>query len=169
MKNTAAVDSEVTDFEDEDSMQGKYLTFRLAREDYGIEIRHVTEIIGIQKITELPDMPDYIKGVVNLRGKVIPVMDVRSRFNLPPRAYDPRTCIVVVNIDNTTTGLVVDEVSEVVDIPALQVEPAPRAGRGNGQGYIQGMGKIGSGVKILLAVERLLFDNDVHLGETAAA
>lgn len=114
-------------------------------------------------------MPDYIKGVVNLRGKVIPVMDVRRRFNLPPRDYDPRTCIVVVNINETTTGLVVDEVSEVVDIPALQVEPAPRASRGNGHGYIQGMGKIGSGVKILLAVERLLFDNDFNLAATAAS
>lgn len=169
MKNSALADNEVSDFENEDSLQGKYLTFHLAKEDYGIEIRHVTEIIGIQKITEVPDMPAYIKGVVNLRGKVIPVMDVRSRFNLPPRAYDPRTCIVVVNINDTTTGLVVDEVSEVVDIPALQVEPAPRAGRGNGQGYIQGMGKIGSGVKILLAVERLLFDNDLNLSASAAS
>jgi len=169
MDQTAWSQQELGGYEDEDAQRGKFLTFHLAKEDYGIEIRHVTEIIGIQKITEVPDMPDYIKGVVNLRGKVIPVMDVRRRFNLPPRDYDPRTCIVVVNINETTTGLVVDEVSEVVDIPALQVEPAPRASRGNGHGYIQGMGKIGSGVKILLAVERLLFDNDFNLAATAAS
>ena len=108
----------------EDTQKDKYLTFHLGSEDYGIEIRHVTEIIGIQKITVIPEMPDYIKGVINLRGKIIPVMDVRIRFRLPERAYDERTCVVVVNIRDAAIGLVVDTVSEVADIPESQIEPA---------------------------------------------
>lgn len=144
--------------EDEDTQKGKFLTFHLANEDYGIEIRYVTEIIGIQKITEVPDMPEFVKGVINLRGKVIPVMDVRMRFLLPPREYNDRTCIVVVNVNGTAVGLVVDEVSEVADIPENQIEPPPRASRTSSSRYIQGMGKIGQDVKILLDVNHLLYD-----------
>ena len=99
--------------EEEDTQQGKYLTFNLAKEDYGIEIKYVTEIIGIQRITEVPDMPDFLKGVINLRGKIIPVMDVRIRFSLPAREYDDRTCIVVVDIEGRAMGLVVDRMNEV--------------------------------------------------------
>ena len=84
---------------DEDTQKDKYLTFHLGNEDYGIEIRQVTEIVGIQKITVMPEMPAYIKGVINLRGKIIPVMDVRIRFHLEPRPYDERTCVIVVNIN----------------------------------------------------------------------
>ncbi|HKL27331.1 MAG TPA: chemotaxis protein CheW, partial [Desulfuromonadales bacterium] len=98
---------------DEDTQKGKYLTFHLGKEDFGIEIRHVTEIIGIQKITEVPDMPDFVRGVINLRGQVIPVMDVRTRFRMQHRDYDERTCIVVVNVAEKTVGLVVDKVNEV--------------------------------------------------------
>src|SRR5689334_21386438 len=96
-KRTAAM--EAAESQDEDTQKDKFLTFHLGDEDYGIEIRHVTEIIGIQKITVIPEMPAYIKGVINLRGKIIPVMDVRLRFKLDARAYDERTCVVVVNID----------------------------------------------------------------------
>ncbi len=156
MEHAALAEREVDGYEYEDTQRGKYLTFHLAKEDYGIEIRHVTEIIGIQRITEVPDMPDFVKGVINLRGKVIPVMDVRSRFHLPAREYDERTCIVVVNIDDKAVGLVVDQVSEVADIPENQIEPPPATGRGNASHYIQGMGKIGEAVKILLDVRRLL-------------
>lgn len=144
----------------EDTQKGKFLTFHLANEDYGIEIRYVTEIIGIQKITEVPDMPDFVRGVINLRGKVIPVMDVRTRFHLPPREYDDRTCIIVVNINEMAVGLVVDKVNEVADIPESQIEPAPRSARGNGR-YIKGMGKIGEEVKILLDVSRLLGESEL--------
>jgi purine-binding chemotaxis protein CheW len=140
---------------EEDTQKGKFLTFHLAKEDYGIEIRHVTEIIGIQKITEVPDMPDYVRGVINLRGKVIPVMDVRTRFRMPPRDYDERTCIVVVNIDEQSVGLVVDQVNEVADIPDDQIEPPPRTRKAESS-YIQGMGKIGAEVKILVNVQKLL-------------
>ena len=141
---------------EEDTQQGKFLTFHLAEVDYGIAIRNVTEIIGIQKITEVPDMPDSIRGVINLRGKVIPVMDVRIRFSLSTREYDERTCIIVVNIDENAVGLVVDQVHEVVDIPAEQIEPAPSTKQGSGSSFIQGMGKIGEEVKILLDVDKLL-------------
>lgn len=143
------------DEENEDTQKGKFLTFGLADEDYGIEIRFVTEIIGIQRITEIPDMPEYLRGVINLRGKVIPVMDVRTRFQMPPRDYDERTCIIVVNLDGPSMGLVVDKVKEVANIPEEQIEPPPRTGRETDH-YIQGSGKTGDGVKILLDVERLL-------------
>jgi len=147
--------------ENEDTQKDKYLTFHLAGEDYGIEIRYVIEIIGIQKITDVPDMPAFIRGVINLRGKVIPVMDIRARFNLPDRDYDDRTCIVVVNVDGTEVGLVVDEVSEVADIPEANVEPPPKTGKAGGSRYIQGMGKISNAVKILLDVRKLLFNEEM--------
>ncbi|WP_321531938.1 chemotaxis protein CheW [uncultured Desulfuromonas sp.] len=146
----------------EDTQEGKYLTFHMGDEDYGIEIRYVTEIIGIQRITEVPDMPSFIKGVINLRGKVIPVMDVRARFNLPPREYDERTCIVVVQLNTTSVGLVVDKVNEVADIPPENIEPPPRSTAGGSSDYIQGMGKMGERVKILLNVGKLLYDNELE-------
>lgn len=158
----SSIDSTFSTLDNEDTQKGKYLTFHLAGEDYGIEIRFVIEIIGIQKITDVPDMPDFIRGVINLRGKVIPVMDVRARFCMQVREYDDRTCIIVVNIDGTEVGLVVDEVSEVADIPAKNVEPPPRTGKSTGSRYIQGMGKIGDEIKILLDVQKLLFDEEMN-------
>ena len=143
----------------------KYLTFHLAGEDYGIEIAFVSEIIGIQRVTEVPEMPEFIKGVINLRGKVIPVMDVRLRFHLEERDYDERTCIVVVYINNTTVGLVVDEVSEVTDIPESDVEPPPQTGKGKSSRYLKGMGKKDEAVKILLDIEKLLHDEELELLE----
>jgi purine-binding chemotaxis protein CheW len=157
-----AVTDNINDFESEDTQEGKYLTFHMAGEDYGIEIRHVTEIIGIQRITEVPDMPAFIKGVVNLRGKVIPVMDVRARFSLPSREYDERTCIIVVNYNDASVGLVVDQVNEVADIPKENIEPPPRSTAGGSSQYIQGMGKIGDQVKILLNVGKLLYDSEIE-------
>lgn len=156
-------------YDDEDTMKDKYLTFHLAGEDYGIEIAFVTEIIGIQKITDVPDMPDFVKGVINLRGKVIPVMDVRLRFRMPGREYDERTCIIVVNIADTSIGLVVDEVREVADIPADQVEAPPRTGgSGASSRFLKGMGKMNDEVKIILDVEQLLFEGELEkLAEVA--
>lgn len=153
--------------EDEDTQKDKYLTFHLAGEDYGIEIAYVTEIIGIQKITEVPDMPVFLKGVINLRGKVIPVMDVRLRFNMEEREYDERTCIVVVDIDSTAVGLVVDEVREVADIPESQVEPPPKTRRGESSRYLKGLGKIGEEVKILLNADKLLYEEELEKIGTA--
>jgi purine-binding chemotaxis protein CheW len=152
----------LTNFDNEDTQKDKYLTFHLAGEDYGMEIRYVNEIIGIQNITDVPDMPDFIRGVINLRGKVIPIMDVRLRFGLDAREYDDRTCIIVANVENTEVGLVVDEVSEVADIPEVNVEPAPRTGKNQETSYIQGMGKINEQVKILLDVHKLLFSGEMQ-------
>jgi purine-binding chemotaxis protein CheW len=148
--------------DNEDTQKDKYLTFHLAGENYGIEICYVIEIIGIQSITEVPDMPTFIRGVINLRGKVIPVMDVRARFRLPARDYDDRTCIIVINVDSTEVGLVVDEVSEVADIPENHVEPAPRTSKNSDNSYIQGMGKMNNRVIILLDVHKLLFSGEMQ-------
>ena len=146
---------------DQDSMEGMYLTFELASEGYGLKIRHVIEIIGIQPITAVPDLPDHVIGVLNLRGKVIPIIDVRKRFGLPHRDYDERTCIVVVNVNDNSVGLVVDKVSEVITIPAKEIEPPPATGRQR-KHFIAGMGKIGQQVKILLDIEALLEDEDLE-------
>ena len=156
LKGTTNEIDDLLDEDDEDTQKDKYLTFTVGKEDYGIEIYFVTEIIGIQKITDVPDMPGYVKGVINLRGKVIPVMDVRLRFNMPERAYDDRTCIVVVNVNGTAVGLVVDTVKEVADIPQNQIELPPEVADVSTQHYIKGLGKIGEDVKILLDVEKLV-------------
>ena len=161
MRSDQEIDDDDLYDDNEDTQKDKYLTFLLAGEDYGIEIAHVTEIIGIQKITEVPDMPDFVKGVINLRGKVIPVMDVRRRFHLDPRSYDDRTCIIVVDIRGSAVGLVVDEVNEVVDIPPQQIEPPPMTSHSSASRFIQGLGKMGEEVKILLTIDRLLFDEEL--------
>jgi purine-binding chemotaxis protein CheW len=148
------------DEDGEDTQEDKYLTFVIGKEDYGIEIRFVTEIIGIQSITKVPDMPSYVKGVINLRGKVIPVMDVRLRFGVEERPYDDRTCIVVININEQPVGLIVDRVLEVLDIPGSEIEPPPRMRKGRGNRFIQGMGKVGDQVKILLDANKLLFNEE---------
>lgn len=144
------------DDEAQDCQKDKHLTFTVGGEDYGIDIYHVTEIIGIQKITDVPDMPACIKGVINLRGRMVPVMDVRLRFGMPARQYDERTCIVVVTVHGASVGLVVDTVKEVADIPESQIEMPPDMARAGSQRYVKGLGKLGSDVKILLDVQRLL-------------
>lgn len=149
------------DEDDEDTQKDKFLTFTVGKEEYGIEISFVTEIIGIQKITDVPDMPGYIKGVINLRGKVIPVMDVRLRFRMPEREYDDRTCTVVVNVNGASVGLVVDTVREVADILENQIELPPEVAESSTQGYIKGLGKVGDEVKILLDVEKLVRKEDL--------
>lgn len=147
--------------EEDNTQKDKFLIFRIAHEGYGIEIIYVTEIIGIQKITTVPDMPDFIRGVINSRGKIIPVMDIRTRFKLNFPEYDDRTCIIVVNINDTSIGLVVDEVSEVVDIPENQIEPAPKSGKKSSY-FVKGIGKVGEDVKILLDVEKLLQNYETY-------
>lgn len=141
---------------DEDTLKDRYLTFRIGKEDYGLEIRYVTEIIVMQRITEVPDTPPHIKGVINLRGMVIPVMDVRQRFHLEPREYDDRTCIVVVDFEGLAVGMIVDVVNEVVDILDSDIDPPPAAHSGIQVNYIMGMGKVGKKVKIILDVEKVL-------------
>ena len=153
--NTEVVDEA---FDAEDTQKDKYLTFRLAEEEYAIEIRFVVEIIGIQRITEVPDSEPFVRGVINLRGKIIPVIDVRLRFNLQERPYDDRTCIIIVEFEDTMVGLIVDEVSEVMDIPAEQVSDPPKTFKGNKGRYIQGLGRVGEEVKMILEIWTLLSD-----------
>ena len=154
--------TDVPEEEREDTQEGKFLTFSIGKEEYGIEIRHVTEIIGIQNITELPDMPTFVRGVINLRGKVIPVLDVRLRFGIEEREYNERTCIVVVNINELAVGLIVDTVSEVLDIPTDQIEPPAKVNKGATSPYIRAFGKVDEDVKILLDTQKLLFEDEIE-------
>ena len=147
--------------EGDDAQKDKFLTFKIAEEEFAIPIGHVIEIVGIQKITEVPDMPDFVKGVINLRGKVIPVMDVRLRFHLPAVEYNDRTCVVVVCVGDVTIGLVVDTVSEVVNIPESNISPPPRFSSATSGRYVSGMGKIGEAVKIIIDAEKLLRDDEL--------
>jgi len=161
-RETDFFDDDIYDEEDDDTMKDKYLTFYLGKEVYGIDIYHVIEIVGIQKITEIPDMPDYVKGVINLRGQVIPVMDVRIRFNMPPLQYNDRTCVIVTRLENEHIGLVVDIVEEVVSIPEHDISSPPKIGKKKSREYIKGMGKTGSDVKIILDVNKLLFEKELQ-------
>jgi len=150
------------DDEDEDTMKNKYLSFKLGKESYGISIRQIIEIIEIQKITEVPDMPAYLKGVVNLRGKVIPVVDLRLRFHIPERPYDDRTCIIVIQLEEKNIAFIVDTVEEVTEIPDTQIEPAPSfKNTAIKDQYISGLGKAGGGVKILLDVSKIIYDKEI--------
>jgi len=142
----------------ESAQKDLYLTFHIGNEDFGIDIEHVIEIIGIQKITEVPDMPYHIQGVINLRGKVISVMDVRLRFGMEKREYDDRTCVIVVNVAEDTVGLIVDRVNEVVEISNDQIQPVPQLQQN--EEYIKGLGKLGTEVKILIDVEQLIGKED---------
>lgn len=153
---TPAIGDSAAMFDSEDTMKDKFLTFWIGDEEYGMGIEFVTEIIGVQKITKVPDMPHFIKGVINLRGRIIPVIDVRTRFGLPERAYDERTCIVVIHVNNQTTGMIVDQVNEVSNIAQDQIESAQTGDMGGTQSYIMGIGKTGDSVKILLHVERFM-------------
>ena len=140
--------------------EGKYLTFSLAEEEYGIGILKVKEIIGMMPITAVPRAPGQVRGVINLRGKVIPVVDLRLKFGIEAMAYTERTCIIVVEIalgaGKVFMGIVVDSVSEVVNIRAADVEAAPDFGSKLDTEYILGMAKCGQGVKILLDIDRVM-------------
>jgi len=134
---------------------GKYLTFSLASEEYGVEILKVREIIGIMDITAMPQMPAYVKGVINLRGKVIPVIDLRLKFGMEPAEYTDQTCIVVVDV-GSLVGVIVDTVQEVLDIQDSQIDPPPPLGASVDTSFVMGMGKIKDDVKILLDIDKVL-------------
>ena len=144
---------------------GKYLTFALGKEEYGLEILKVREIIGWMDITALPRTPAYVKGVVNLRGQVIVVIDLRAKFAMEPAAKTDQTCIIVVEIAHAgrklSTGIIVDRVSEVLEIPGDNIEPAPTFGTNIATDFILGMGKVGEAVKILLDIDKVLSSAEV--------
>jgi len=152
--------------------EGKYLTFSLANEEYGIGILKIKEIIGMFPITSVPQTPEFVKGVINLRGKVIPVMDLRLRFGMPPIDYSERTCIIVVEIAGQAgtiqIGIVVDAVSEVLNIKKDEIEETPTFGTKLNTGYILGMAKMEGGVKILLDIDQVLSGDELSLLSEAA-
>lgn len=141
---------------------GKYLTFALAKEEYGLEILKVREIIGYMDITAVPRMPPHVRGVINLRGQVIAVVDLRAKFGMESAPRTDETCIIVVEIRQggrtVSTGIVVDRVSEVLDVPVENIEEPPQLGSAARTDFILGMGKIGESVKILLDIDRVLGD-----------
>ena len=139
---------------------GKYLTFRLANEEYGLQILKVREINGIMDITAVPQMPDYMKGVINLRGKVIPVISLRSKFRLIEKEHTDQTCIIVVDVGREI-GVIVDTVSEVLDISGENVDPPPALSRSVDSSFILGLGKVGEDIKILLDIDRILGDREL--------
>lgn len=153
--------------------EGKYLTFGLGGEEYGLEILKVKEIIGIMNITFVPHTPMYVKGVINLRGKVIPVIDLRLKFGMDSLEYNERTCIVVVDIsdksgDKVMIGIVVDSVSEVLNIKAEEIEETPTFGVSLNTDYILGMAKVKGGIKILLDIDEVLGTEEAAAWNKAA-
>lgn len=146
---------------------GKYLTFELGGEVYGLAILKVQEIIGIMTVTRVPRTPDFVRGVINLRGKVIPVIDLRSKFGLESTEDTERTCIIVVQVERKDTqvvmGIIVDEVSEVLDITAQQIEPAPAFGTEIDTNFIMGMGKVDKKVVMLLDVDKVLSGGEIEM------
>lgn len=153
--------------------EGKYLTFELDAEEYGLEILKVKEIIGIMNITSVPHTPDYVKGVINLRGKVIPVIDLRLKFTIDPLEYNDRTCIIMVDITGTSgkkvmVGIVVDSVSEVLNIKGDEIEDAPTFGGRLNTEYIMGMAKVKKSVKILLDIDQVLNAEELNILDKAA-
>jgi len=148
-------DLDALDEGDEDSSANTFVTFLVEGEEYAVEVRYVTEIVRLQRIFAVPDVPAYIRGVINLRGKVIPLVDVRARFGFREEAYSDRTVVLVIESADTRTGLIVDAVSDVVEIPPTSIEPAPaRASRTSG--LVRGVGKRAERVSFILDVPPLL-------------
>ncbi len=146
----------------EETQKGKYLTFSLGDEYYGIEILFVTEIIGIQPITVMPELPDYMRGVINLRGEIVPVLDARSRFGKVVLEYNERTCIIVVNVSGLAIGIIVDAVSEVLIIDEHDIVPPPILFN-SGLNYIKAIGKNDEQVVLILDCTRILSDDELDL------
>lgn len=153
---------------EQDAQKGKYMTFKSGKEYFGLEIQYVNEIIQLQTITAIPETEDYIKGLINLRGKVIPVVDVRLRFRQEPLEYNDRTCIIVINVKSMMVGLIVEKIAEVVEIKEENILPPPTLGRDKGHNkYVYGIGKVGDAVKLLLDPDKLLNDDDLSVVEQA--
>lgn len=153
------------------TQQDKYVTFKAGNEYYALKIEYVNEIIVFQEITEIPESEDFIKGLINLRGKIIPVIDVRVRFKQEPIEYNDRTCIIVINVKDMLVGLIVEKVAEVVEIKQEDILPPPSATIGHEEKtqnkYVYGIGKVGEEVKLLLDPDKLLKDEEVIVLEQA--
>ena len=164
------VDEDNAASNERDTQRGKYMTFKSGNEYFGLEIQYVNEIIQLQAITAIPETEDYIKGLINLRGKVIPVVDVRLRFKQEPFEYNDRTCIIVINVKSMMVGLIVEKIAEVVEIKEDNILPPPSVGRADRvqNKYVYGIGKVGDTVKLLLDPDKLLNDEDLSVVEQAS-
>ena len=152
-----------------DTQDGKYMTFKSGSEYFGLEIQYVQQIIQFQAITKIPETEDYIKGLINLRGKIVPVVDVRVRFKQGECEYNDKTCILVIVVKDTTVGLIVEQIAEVAEIQKENILPPPTIGR-NDKGhhkYVYGIAKVGNSVKLLLDPEKLLYDDENVDGDSA--
>ncbi len=143
--------------------EGKVLTFALSEEEYGIEILKVREILGLQAITTVPQTPEHMKGVLNLRGRVIPVIDLRLKFSIQEEEHTGETCIIVVEVNSMHIGVIVDSVSEVVDIGSGDIEDTPKFGQGIDTDFIMGLGKVNEKTIILLDIEMVLTSEDLEM------
>lgn len=163
-EKTKVMDSEDVSLDDEgdEIQENQFLTFGIEKETYAIDLLNVMEIIRLIQITPIPETFPFIKGIINLRGKIIPVMDVRMRFNIAEKAYEDRTCIIVVNIKGLEMGLIVDHVSEVLEIPESQTDAMPSVSKTASQRFVRGIGKTDGGVKIILDLDKLLFDEEME-------
>lgn len=166
MQTSAAATQEKVQHGKVDQRPGKYLTFELGREEFGIQVLKVREIMGIQDITAVPHTPPHVKGVINLRGKVVPVVDLRLKFGLPEIEYTQRTCIIVVQVagdaGSLLMGIVVDGVSEVLNVTAADIEDTPDFGNGVSTPYILGMAKVKGKVKILLEINQVMTSQELQ-------
>lgn len=166
MQNTESTE---TSLKEHDTQKGKYVTFKSGNEYFGLKIQYVNEIIVFQEITAIPESADYIKGLINLRGKIIPVIDVRLRFKQEPFEYNDRTCIIVINVKSTVVGLIVEKIAEVVEIQEENILPSPSIGhmdKSENQ-YVYGIGKVGDSVKLLLDPDKLIRDEDLEAVDQA--
>lgn len=145
---------------DDDTQKDRYLSFIIDKEEYAIQIKHIIEIVAIQKITKVPNIKKYIKGIISLRGTITPVIDVRTRFDLPAIPYDDRTCIIILTYGVSEIGMIVDEVQEVITIPEEMISLSPNTKKGNNGRFISGIGKVGKSIKILLNLGKLLYDDE---------
>ena len=166
MESTSAYKEEKASAAKTDERAGKYLIFGLGSEEFGIQVLRVREIMGVQDITAVPQTPSHVKGVINLRGKVVPVIDLRLKFGLPATDYTQRTCIIVTQVQGGSApvmmGIVVDGVSEVLNLSGSEIEDTPDFGDSAGTQYLLGMAKVKGKVKILLDIDRVLSTLELH-------
>jgi purine-binding chemotaxis protein CheW len=158
--------SQLEEEQDDDVLNEKYLTFMLGVEEFGINISYVTEIIGIQAITFVPELPDFVKGIINLRGQIIPVIDIRLRFQKEEIEYNDRTCIIVIQIRDLSIGFIVDSVAACEQIPDGSIIPPPTFQRNYQQKYISGIGKILDKIILIMDCEKLIME-DMGLAQEA--
>lgn len=154
--------------EEEDTQHGRFLIFSLDGNTYGLPIRFVTEIIGIQPATRVPETPDYVKGIINLRGRIIPLIDVRLKFGREEIPYNERTCVIVIDVNAVAVGLIVDKVNDVLTIEDEQIALPPPGALGFENRYIEGIGKAGDMVLLLLDAEKLLRAEEMEMIESIA-